>query len=328
MAPESIETLRRSGVFAWRTPAAFGGPWASTTAVARSLAEFGRACPSAAWVAGTCATAKTLLARNFDDEEVLGEIFAEPDTLACGSGHPTAQGQRTAEGVRITGRWSALSGCEDSDWAALALTIDGSYSWAYVPTNRLVLDRTWQVPGMRGTGSHTLVADDVLVPAQWVTAGSLPSPADRPFYAIAVLAPIVGAAYGALEVIDAMFASGRAPSMSSYSSMAESAGARQWLAEATHLVDRADRAMMTVAQADERGDAPAELDSARLSMMLAEAVSDCRSAIERMLDLHGVSGFSTANPLQRYWRDIAVASRHPQFNGYLAVERLGAVLAG
>jgi hypothetical protein len=41
-----------------------------------------------------------------------------------------------------------------------------------------------------------------------------------------------------------------------------------------------------------------------------------------MLDLHGASGFDTGNVLQRFWRDVAVASRHPHLGPYLSVETL------
>src|SRR5215467_6706174 len=55
---ESLEVLRRRGTLALRTPERFGGAWANATTVARHLAELGRYCPSTAWIAGTCATAK------------------------------------------------------------------------------------------------------------------------------------------------------------------------------------------------------------------------------------------------------------------------------
>jgi alkylation response protein AidB-like acyl-CoA dehydrogenase len=71
-----------------------------------------------------------------------------------------------------------------------------------------------------------------------------------------------------------------------------------------------------------------EADSPRLHMDLADAGRDCRAAVERMLDLHGASGFTTANVLQRYWRDVAVGSRHPHLNPYLAVEGFGTSLVG
>ena len=69
-------------------------------------------------------------------------------------------------------------------------------------------------------------------------------------------------------------------------------------------------------------------DHVRLQAELADAARDCRSAVELMLDLNGTSGFAVSNPLQRYWRDVAVASRHPHLNPYLATERFGAALSG
>jgi alkylation response protein AidB-like acyl-CoA dehydrogenase len=59
-----------------------------------------------------------------------------------------------------------------------------------------------------------------------------------------------------------------------------------------------------------------------------DAARDCRTAVELMLDLHGASGFAAANPLQRYWRDIAVGSRHAHLRPYLAVENYGQAFAG
>ena len=325
LAAESVDALRASGAFAMRTPVADGGLGADATTVARRLSAYGWSCPSAAWVAGTCATAKTMLAGSFADR-VPKEAFTEPDAMACGSGTPTARGVRAADGIRVTGRWANISGCEDADWAGLALMVGETYCFAYLPVGELAVERTWHVAGMRGTGSHTLVADGLLVPERWVTPAALPAPGDRLFYAITVLAPVVGAACGALHVITTMFASDRNPFMTSYSRMGESPGARQWLAEASFLVTRAEQAMLDVAGASAR-DGQTDLDSAHWAMTLAGAARDCRAAAERMLDLHGASGLSSSNPLQRYWRDIAVGSRHPHLNPYLAVERLGSALA-
>jgi hypothetical protein len=50
--------------------------------------------------------------------------------------------------------------------------------------------------------------------------------------------------------------------------------------------------------------------------------------VDLMLDLYGTSGFDTSSVLQRFWRDVAVGSRHPHLNPYLAVENLGTALAG
>ena len=324
LTPDGIEALRRYGAFALRTPEAHGGLWASPSLLARRLVDLGRACPSAAWVAGTCATSKTIHAATFADSSPA-EPFGDPDALACGSGTAVGHGAREADAVRITARWSYVSGCEDAAWANLGLTVDGTYSWVFVPIDALRVEGTWQTAGMRATGSHTLVADDVVVPADWVRPGSMPTPAERAFLGLMVLAPIIGAAYGALDVTEAMFASDRRPFTSNYNRMADSPGARQWLAEATHLLARAEQTMDAVAATAERDDLT-EPEVAAASMALADAAHDSRTAVERMLDLNGTSGFAATNPLQRIWRDVAVGSRHPLLNPYLATERLGSAL--
>lgn len=323
---ESLDAVRQAGAFALRTPLAFGGAWASAETTARCLTELGRACPSTAWIAGTCATSKNFVNACFPESSTR-EFFADPNALACGSGVPAGQGERLAEGVRVRGRWANISGCEDATWAGLALMVDGTFSMAQIPMADLTIERTWQMAGMRGTGSHTLVAD-VLIPNERVAAITLPSLRDILLYGVTVLGPVVGAARGALDVVHAMFASDRKPFMSAHSRMGESPGARHWLAEATHLVNRAEQTMLAGArQADSADLDEADANGARLHLDMAEAGRDCRSAVERMLDLHGASGFNTANPLQRYWRDVSVGSRHPHLNPYLKTENFGAALA-
>ncbi|NGO08274.1 acyl-CoA dehydrogenase [Streptomyces sp. HC44] len=330
-AAESLEALRKDGVFALRTPREYGGAWAGAEAVARRLTGLGRACPSTAWIAGTCVTAKNITAKCFPDE-LVSEVFADPDALFCGTGVPAGQGERVPGGVRVSGRWPYVSGCEDAAWAGFGLLIDGEFSFALVPTADLAIERTWHMAGMRGTGSHTLVAEDILVSAERVASAERIEAAnpfsfgDRLLYAMTVLGPVLGAARGALDAINAMFASDRKPFMTAYSRMGDSPGARHWLAEATHLVNRAENTMLAVARAADTAEL-SEADDARLHMDLADAGRDCRAAVERMLDLHGASGFNNANVLQRYWRDIAVGSRHPHLNPYLAAETFGTGLA-
>ncbi|MGI5198220.1 acyl-CoA dehydrogenase family protein [Streptomyces sp. CA-288835] len=324
-APESLEAARKDGVFALRTPREYGGAWAGAETVARRLTELGRACPSTAWVAGTCVVGKSLIAGLFPAAPAR-EVFADPDALVCGAGAPSAQGQRVSEGVRVNGRWPNVSGCEDAAWAGLGLMVDGEFSFAVVPVADLAIKRDWNMAGMRGTGSHTLVAEDVLVPADRVVPGSPFPVGDLMLYSMTTLGPVVGAAKGALDVVNEMFASDRKPYMTQYFRMGESPGARHWLAEATHLVNRAENTMLTVARAADTTEL-SETDGPRLRMDLADAARDCRAAVDRMLDLHGASGFKSANALQRYWRDVAVASRHPHMNPYLATEAYGTDLA-
>ncbi|MFI5933953.1 acyl-CoA dehydrogenase family protein [Actinoplanes sp. NPDC051494] len=324
---DSVRAAREAGAFALATPEVYGGRSANATEIARTLTGMGRACPATSWIAGTCLTAKTLAGGY--DETVLKELFADPDALFCGTGVPSGRGETEAHGVRVNGRWVSVSGCEDAQWAGLALMVDGVFSFAQIPLADLSIDRTWQMAGMRGTGSHTVVAEDVLVPAGRVTPFKGPfGVATMQLFAISVLAPMVGATFGALDVITAMFASDRKPYMTAYANMGASPGARQWLAEATTLAQRAERTMLAVATEIDAGTGLTDADGSRLHLNLSEAARDCRASVELMLDLHGTSGFRTSNPLQRFWRDVAVGSRHPHLNAYLAVEGFGRTVAG
>jgi len=326
---ESLQAAREAGAFALGTPLAYGGRGAGATEAARLLTELGRACPSTSWIAGTCLTGKVLASTLADyPDSVRQELFGDPDALFCGSGTPGGAGTSGPGGVRVTGRWASVSGCEDAEWACLGVMVDGTFSIMMVPTDRLTIARTWSMAGMRGTGSHTVVAEDVLVPAANVAAFQFPSGGVQQLFGLTVLGPVVGATLGALDVVNAMFASDRKPYMTQYNRMNESPGARHWLAEATTLAQRAERTMLAVAGELDSGAEPTAAGSSRRRLNLTEAARDCRAAVDRMLDLHGASGFQTANPLQRFWRDVAVGSRHPQLNGYLATEDYGRLVSG
>jgi alkylation response protein AidB-like acyl-CoA dehydrogenase len=300
-AAASLDVLRDSGVLALCTPLGYGGEWADAPAAVSRLAELGRGCPSAAWVAATSATAKTLIAQGLG-ADAHKEVFGDPNSLACGSGHPSGRGVREAGGVRVTGEWDNVSGCEAAAGANLAVMVDGAYHVAAVP-----------------------LGDLLLIPAHRIAPGGPPRRQDQLFFALCLLAPVVGAARGALDTVEAMFRSGRKPSMTGYAGMGDSPGARHWLARAAWLVERAERTALTTAQDSTREDLD-EVAGARLRAGTADAAKDCRDAVELMLDLHGAGGFRETNAMQRYWRDIAVAGRHPLLCGYLAAEHLGTAL--
>lgn len=322
-AEQSLAAVRQAGDFALRMPLEHGGTWADATTTARRLAELARACPSTSWNVGTSATAKTLTVKGLGDA-LPKEFTADPDAQSCGTGVPSGQVvSRSAEGARVSGSWRSLSGCEDSIWATVGVMEGDQMKMALIPVADLRLERTWDMAGMRGTGSHTLVADNLLVAEERIFTAPLPGPLpDRLFYALTALGPVVGATRGALDVVEAVFASDRKPYMSAYSRMGESPGARHWLGEATRLTNRAERSLLALAGTVDSGTV-VDADGPRLSAEMVETAQDCRAALEFMLDLGGTSGFASSHDLQRFWRDVAVASRHPHLNPYLSAERFG-----
>jgi alkylation response protein AidB-like acyl-CoA dehydrogenase len=328
---ESLDAVSTLGGFALATPREFDGVGANLQTSARVLMALGAGCAATAWVTGTGITSKRFVRLGLQ-ESSLPEIFSNPDAQFCGAGTPHGRAVSVADGVMVTGRWPVVSGCESAAAAVLGvmLSTDGEpepvYSVVHIPMSELHIELTWDSVGLNGTGSHTVVATDVFVP--WAALGMV-TPDGRFVVSssVDILAPLVGAAQGALELTAALFVcNGDEPGGAR---KGESAAARQLLAEATQLVTRARRSVLAVcadfdSPADDVPLTPLGLSEARLA--LAMAATDIRGAMDRMLDLHGTRAFSVQSPIQRAWRDISVGTRHPLVRQYPIAEAYSALL--
>lgn len=337
VARESVDAATEAGAFALTTPRRYGGVEADVTTTVRMLAELGRGCGSTAWVAAVSGDAKRMFKR-FLSEAAREEFFADPNVRLCGSAHPTGRATEVTGGLRVSGRWSYASGCDDAAWALLGAPIfdgdgqrdqpTGPLGWtcALVPTSSLRIDRTWDMAGLRGTGSHTLVAEDVFVPASHVVRPDLSdSQAMGRFLAVEVttVAPLIGMAQAALDMV-ASILDERRPPMSAYANLTQSPAARQMFADASLLVGDARRRVLHIAATID-GLSPGQreltaVEEAELRVEGITAARQCRQAVEGLLDLHGSSSFAASNPLQRMWRDLAVGSRHGALTSYMAAE--------
>ncbi|GAA3592928.1 hypothetical protein [Streptomyces osmaniensis] len=73
-------------------------------------------------------------------------------------------------GLLVSGRWSWASSCHQAEWGVLGVpmpqpTAAGAVPGVVlIPTSELTIEATWDMAGMRGTGSDTLVAKGVFVP--------------------------------------------------------------------------------------------------------------------------------------------------------------------
>jgi len=333
VADESVAAARAAGAFALAMPHLDGGAETNVTTRVRVLAALGRGCPSTAWIAATTAETKIPL-RTMASDHARADAFADPDAVLCSSAR---QGRAVAVPgkLRVTGRWMNASGCEHATWTILAAGVyDGDRlvrpGVVFVPTAGLTVDRDWNMAGLAGTGSHTLVAEDLFVPDSHVLDTSrAPGGIANLATALSLFAPLLGAARGAVDVMAAVL-DDRIPPSTGYRSLTESPGARQWFAEATHLVDSAERRVLGIAKVvDDVGDDPLEpQERSGLRMDLLSATRECRRALDDLLDLHGSSGFATVKPLQRFWRDFAVGSRHVSLPSYLVAEDYGRLLTG
>ncbi|MFI5841440.1 acyl-CoA dehydrogenase family protein [Catenuloplanes sp. NPDC051500] len=336
-APDSVAAVRAAGLFALTVPRAAGGQETDLRTLVEVLAELGRGCPSTAWVVGLNASNKGV-ARLALSDEAQDAVLADPDAVFCASSVMSREssGVRVPGGLRISGRWAMASGSELSSLAMVGVSVpDGetpTVAMTLVPVSDLSVKRTWRAAGLAGTSSHTLVAEDVFVPDRFVNvrgaAGSARSiPPELVFTGgLAALAPMIGATRGARDLVAAAVAGSRAPYLTTYARVADSPLGRYWFTEASRRTDSAMRRTVRVAGVLDELPVGGRLPIAErveLRVELSTAARECREAMELLLDLHGASGFADDNPLQRFWRDVAVGTRHPFFTPYILSEDEG-----
>ena len=339
----NVDALRAIGFFRLVQPLEFGGWEQDFEVLAEATQRIARACASTAWVCGLQAAHQWLLG-SFPIEAQRDVWNTDPDALICGSYAPAAKAVPAPGGYRLTGRWSFASGCDVSTWAACAALIPGDGDGAplrpaflMVPAGDYAIDDDWQVIGLAGTGSKSLLLDDVFVPAHRLlffadtTAGTTPGARHyrhNPTFTVPMLANIasclastaVGAAAGALDSFIEATSSRvtRGAVAGAAAKMAEFPTIQIRVAEAAAATDAAREILLRdlrrraetarsgrLATVDER------IESRRGQ---AFAVKLALSATEALNASTGGQGLSTANPVQRAWRDANAVGRHISFN--------------
>jgi alkylation response protein AidB-like acyl-CoA dehydrogenase len=219
---ESISALRAIGYFDIVKPARFGGYEHDFDVLVDLNIELAKSCASTAWVAGLLAAHQWLIA-SFPEQAQRDVWDESPDAVACGSYAPAAKAIPADGGFRLNGRWSFASGCDNAQWSLCAALLPAEAEGGpLIPAFLLVrasdysIDDTWNVVGLAGTGSKTLVLTDVFVPKHRVlsfaatTSGQTPGAAlyaANPGFVVPMLCNIpsclastaVGAASGALD---------------------------------------------------------------------------------------------------------------------------------
>ena len=341
--PENINALRDIGYFDIVKPAMFGGFEHDFDVLVELNIELAKSCASTAWVAGLLAAHQWLIA-SFDERTQRDVWGVNPDALACGSYAPACKAAVIEGGYRLSGRWSFASGCDNAQWALCAALVpseaeDGKLAPAFllVPASDYTIDDTWNVVGLAGTGSKTLVLTDVFVPAHRAlgfaatTSGQTPGAAlynGNPAFSIPMLCNIpsclastaVGAATGALEDYLARTSTRvtRGAVAGHNNKMAEFPTIQLRVAEAAASTDAARdlllRDLRNRALTVRDGRAVTVEDRILSRRGQAFSVSLAIRAIEALNASTGGAGLDLANPVQRAWRDVNAVGRHISMN--------------
>ncbi|MFE4663664.1 acyl-CoA dehydrogenase family protein [Streptomyces sp. NPDC056716] len=347
---EVVEALTGAGIHRMNVPRHYGGYQSSLRTQVDALSEVSAACGSAGFMAliqAGCA----FIAALFPDE-AQDEIFTRPDVRVGGTLIPGSKAVVVDGGYVVSGNSPFATGCQDADWhllTALADTGEGppEVLWLAIPMSELTVLDDWDVSGLAGSGSNTVVARDVHVPAHRVLpvgpllAGAFPSRrgSDDPFYRMPVLLMFCAwAAAGALGLARA--------ALTEFGERIHQRGItytfyeRQHEAPVTHL-QFAEAAMKVSAAELLTGDFVALIESraaggepyttqerARVRAQCGYVTRLCKEAADLIGSASGASSLHREAPLQRIVRDLNALSLHSFVNPAANLELYGRVLSG
>jgi 3-hydroxy-9,10-secoandrosta-1,3,5(10)-triene-9,17-dione monooxygenase len=348
---EVIEALEDTGLFELMVPKRFGGQAASMETVLRVSAELAKGCPSTSWVQTLMNVSSWFATRSA--HRLQEDIFRKTvKPRLCGGLMPSCDVKPADRGVLITGRWDFTYGCLHSNWCICGIPIlkDGvktdESGWAFIPMADLTIEDTWFAAGMKGTGSHTVAAENLFVPshrlmslrgehvdADWADRYK-GEPCDYwPLMSVLVLVligPVLGAAEGALEAVTAG-AHQRGIKYTVYHRRSDSAVVQHDIADAAMMIDTARfHVFRAAADVDWAGGGtqPDYLTRARLRADCGYAARAACDAVNLLVSIAGGSAFKESNPVQRYWRDVNVAGRHSALITATGLEIYGRALLG
>jgi alkylation response protein AidB-like acyl-CoA dehydrogenase len=349
---ESVRALTEAGIFKTCVPKRYGGYGTSMKTMLDVFSAVAEADGGTSWIVALingCAWLASLFPVQAQDE-VFG---ADPNAMVSGVLAPTAEARKVADGYRVSGRWYYNSGSLHATWAVLGIPLTNDagevvdQGLALVPMTDARVEDTWFVAGMKSSGSNCIVVEDAFVPSHRIL--SVPAAIegnygnerskDEPFYrssfvpvlALLLIGPQLGMGRAALKIVREKAAK-KPISYTFFETQVSSVGFQLQIAEAAMLIDTAHlhayRAAADIDEAAARGVYPDYLSRARVRADTGWVAEHITKAIDLLMYAHGAGGFADVNPLQRIWRDSAVAARHAVVLPAVGYEVYGKALLG
>jgi alkylation response protein AidB-like acyl-CoA dehydrogenase len=342
---EAYAAMREHGYLALAVPEELGGLGANIRQVCYAQAELARHDGATALSAAMhlyLTLVQVFRYRNGapDAEGVLRRVAQDGIVIATSGGSdwlwPTTTAVADNGGFRVSGRKIF---CSQSPGATVVATCavlgepgDGAEVLHFsVPlaADGVRIVETWDTLGMRGTASHDVVFEDVLVPADKIVGrrpyGEFGGPL---FTAVVHFAPVGGATYfgiaaGARDVaVNAAMAGNRGPS---------SLSAMPRVQRQVGLMDAKLRGAWwaLLGSIDELGEdykpGPATLSTVMLAKR--QAVTEAIEVVNLAMETLGGRSYFKRSPLERAYRDVRAGTFHP-FTPEITLTYAGKVAMG
>lgn len=356
----TAKTLREAGVVRALQPRDFGGDERHPREFFEAVLAVGNRSASAGWVASVVGVHAFELAQA--SREAQQEIWGEdPDTWVASPYAPIGRARPVDGGWIFSGRWPFSSGTDHCSWVVLGGMLtdaegtvcpDGLRHFLIPRSDYTIVEDSWNVIGLKGTGSKDVVIDGAFVPdhrlidPEALGSGEASRRAGR----------------GEVPLYRMPFHSMFSGAITAGTLAAAEGGLAAWLAYTRDRVSvRGVTAATDPRQRHALGEAAADLQASRLQFLadmdrLFDAASTgepvslqlraevrrnqvrisqrAGAALDRLVAHAGGNAMRIDNPIQRFWRDAHVALGHaanvvePMYEAYAALSFGGELPTG
>ncbi|TSE02195.1 hydroxylase [Skermania sp. ID1734] len=333
---ETAKKLKAAGPIRLLQPKSYGGFEAHPREFAETVMAAASLDPATGWICGIVGVHPWQLA--FADPKVQEEVWgADHDTWMASPYAPTGIARPVDGGYIFNGRWQFSSGTDHCDWIFLgAMLGDADGNMAMPPTmlhmilprkDYQIVEDSWNVVGLKGTGSKDIIVRDAFVPNYRVMNGDhvIDGTAQKEYgvtetlykmpwsnmFPLGITAAVIGIAEGALAAHldyqrDRVGAQGTAIKDDPYVLFAIGEAAADINAARQELLANVDKMWGIV----ESGNEVSFAERAAGRRTQIRAAWRAVMAVDQIFARSGGNALRMDKPLQRFWRDAHAGLNH------------------
>ena len=333
---ETVKNLKSVGAIRMLAPAKYSGFEVHPREFAETVMGVAALDPAAGWICGVVGVHPYQLA--YADPQATEEVLGpDHDTWMASPYAPQGVAKPVDGGYLFNGRWQFSSGADACDWIFLGAMLGDADGKPVMPPQMLhmilprkdyeIVEDSWNVVGLRGTGSKDVIVRDAFVPdyrvmdATEVMDGTAQRKAGmtKPLYLmpwstmfpLGISSAVIGIAEGALAAHldyqrERVGASGTAIKDDPYVMYAIGEAAADINAARQELLANVDRIYDIV----ESGTEVSFADRAAGRRTQVRSVWRAVMAVDQIFSRSGGNALRMDKPLQRYWRDAHAGLAH------------------
>ncbi len=336
LTDQTVKIMKSAGNIRLLQPKQYAGLEVHPREFAETVMATAALDPSAGWINGVVGVHPYQLA--YADPRVAAEIWADDvDTWVASPYAPQGVARPVDGGYIFNGRWQFSSGTDHCEWIFLGAILGDDEGKPVMPPQMLhmilprkdyeIVEDSWDVVGLRGTGSKDVIVKDAFVPAYRTMdafkvmdgtaqreAGMTETLYLMPWstmFPLGISSATIGIAEGALAAHldyqrERVSAAGTAIKDDPYVMYAIGEAAADINAARQEILANADRIYDIV----DSGKEVSFADRAAGRRTQIRAVWRAVMAVDQIFSRSGGNAMRMDKPLQRYWRDAHTGLAH------------------